>query len=155
MDRAEVRALLAKVAAGDVEVDAAIDCLAAGPLAGDAGFVDMTFARLDTHRGLRTGDPEVIYAAGKTPEQTLALLHALAETPGERPALVTRLDAETTQAIRTEFPSAAIDDVARCAAVGSLPAERGQVCVVTAGTSDGPVAAEAAFVARAYGSAVE
>jgi NCAIR mutase (PurE)-related protein len=155
MDRAEVRALLAKVAAGDVEVDAAIDCLAAGPLAGAAGFVDLSFARLDTHRGLRTGDPEVIYAAGKTPEQTVALLHALAETPGERPALVTRLDAQTTAAIRAEFAGALVDEVARCAAVGSLPVEQGRVCVVTAGTSDGPVAAEVAFVARAYGSAVE
>src|SRR3954447_12414725 len=155
MDRAEVRALLAQVAAGDVDVDRAAEALATGPLAGAAGFVDLSFARLDTHRGLRTGDPEVIYAAGKTPEQTIALLRALDETPGERPALVTRLNDETSEAIRSEFPAALIDDVAHCAAIGPLPSERGQVCVVSAGTSDAPVASEAAFVARAYGSAVE
>ena len=155
MDRAEVRALLAQVAAGDVDVDRAADALAAGPLAGAAGFVDLSFARLDTHRGLRTGDPEVIYAAGKTPDQTVTLLRTLVETPGHRPALVTRLDDTTTEAIRAEFPDARIDDVARCAAVGELPPELGRVCVVSAGTSDGPVAAEAAFVARTYGSGVE
>jgi NCAIR mutase (PurE)-related protein len=155
MDRAEVRALLARVAAGDLDVDAAAECLATGPLAGAAGFLDLTFARLDTHRGLRTGDPEVIYAAGKTPEQTVTLLRALAQTPGNRPALVTRLDGATTEAVRARFPGALVDDVARCAAVGDLPSELGRVCVVSAGTSDAPVAAEAAFVARAYGSAVE
>jgi hypothetical protein len=155
MDRAEVRALLARVAAGELDVDAAAECLAAGPLAGDAGFVDLTFARLDTHRGLRTGDPEVIYAGGKTPDQTVTLLAALVDAPGSRPALVTRLDDDTAQAVRVRFPDALVDDVARCAAVGPLPSELGRVCVVTAGTSDGPVAAEAAFVARAYGSAVE
>ncbi|MFL6238961.1 MAG: nickel pincer cofactor biosynthesis protein LarB [Actinomycetes bacterium] len=154
MDRAEVRALLAKVAAGNIDVNAAAECLAAGPLAGAAGFIDLDFARLDTHRGLRTGDPEVIYAAGKTPEQTVLLLRALAQTPGDRPALVTRLDDTSMSAVGAEFSDALIDREARCAAVGALPPERGQVCVVSAGTSDGPVAAEAAFVARAYGSAV-
>src|SRR3954468_22067510 len=106
MDRAEVRALLAQVAAGEVTVEDAAESLATGPLAGAAGFVDMSFARLDTHRGLRTGDPEVIYAEGKTPQQTTALLRALAETPGDRPALVTRLDDVTSEAIRAEFPGA-------------------------------------------------
>src|SRR3954468_9015913 len=139
MDRAEVRALLAQVAAGEVTVEDAAESLATGPLAGAAGFVDLSFARLDTHRGLRTGDPEVIYAAGKTPEQTVTLLRTLVETPGQRPALVTRLDETTSEAIRAEFPDARIDDAARCAAVGELPTEMGQVCVVSAGTSDGPV----------------
>src|SRR3954471_19268709 len=106
MDRAEVRALLAKVAAGDIDIAAAEECLVAGPLAGAAGFVDLSFARLDTHRGLRTGDPEVIYAAGKTPEQTVTLLRTLVATPGQRPALVTRLDETTSEAIRAEFPDA-------------------------------------------------
>src|SRR3954471_23431934 len=121
MDSAEVRALLSKVAAGDVDVDAAEECLATGPLAGAAGFLDLDFARLDTHRGLRTGDPEVIYAAGKTPEQTVLLLRALAQTPGDRPALVTRLDDTSMSAVRAEFPDALIDREARCAAVGALP----------------------------------
>jgi hypothetical protein len=155
MDRAEVRALLARVAAGDLDIEAAAECLAAGPLANAAGFLDLDFARLDTHRALRTGDPEVIYAAGKTSEQTVTLLRALAEAPGRRPAIVTRLDDAAMDAVRAAFPDALVDDVARSAAVGELPSELGRVCVVSAGTSDAPVAAEAAFVARAYGSAVE
>src|SRR3954453_2920035 len=106
MDRAEVRSLLAKVAAGDIDIAAAEECLVAGPLAGAAGFLDLSFARLDTHRGLRTGDPEVIYAAGKTPEQTVLLLRALAEVPGERPALVTRLSNDAVAAVRAAFPDA-------------------------------------------------
>ncbi len=155
MDRAEVRALLAKVAAGDIDIEAAEERLVTGPLADAVGFVDLDFARLDTHRGLRTGDPEVVYAAGKRPHETVTLLRSLAAQPGERPALATRLDEATVAAIRAEFPGALVDELARCAAVGRLPQPGGQVCVVSAGTSDAPVAAEAAFVARAYGADVE
>jgi hypothetical protein len=104
---------------------------------------------------VRTGDPEVVYAGGKTPAQTVALLTALADAPGRRPALATRLDDDSVAAVRAAFPDALVDVVARCAAVGELPTEQGRVCVVSAGTSDAPVAAEAAFVARAYGGAVE
>ncbi len=153
MDDSEVRALLADVAAGRVPVDDAVRTLAAGPLAGP-GFTDLGFAKLDTHRGLRTGDPEVVYGAGKTCAQSLALLRALQAAPGRRPAVATRLDAETLAAVRAELPDAVVDDEARCVAVGELPSTRGTVCVVAAGTSDGPVAAEAAFVARAFGAAV-
>jgi NCAIR mutase (PurE)-related protein len=154
MDRAEVRDLLARVAEGTVAVDAAAERLVAGPFGGGAGFTDLDFARVDTHRALRTGDPEVVYAAGKTPQQTVTLLRALAEAPGARPAIATRIDDTTMAAVTTTFPDAVVDHEARCAAVGQLPAMAGQVCVVSAGTSDGPVAAEAAFVARAYGAGV-
>jgi NCAIR mutase (PurE)-related protein len=155
MDRAEVRALLADVAAGGLPVDSALEQLVAGPLADGAGYADLGFARLDTHRALRTGDPEVVYAAGKTPEQTVALLTELAAQPGDRPAVATRLTDEAIAAVRAAFPAAALDGEARCVAVGDLPEPRGTVCVVAAGTSDGPVAAEAAFIARAFGAGVE
>ena len=151
MDRDEVAQLLAAVAAGTVDVESATQTLAGGPL---AGFEDLGFARLDAHRGLRTGDPEVIYAAGKTVEQVIALLHALSAQPGERPALATRLTDPMIETIKAEFPGAAIDVTARCAAVGRLPEPRGDVAVVSAGTSDEPVAAEAAFVATAFGTSV-
>ncbi len=141
--------LLGDVSAGRVEVAAALERLAAGPM---NGVADLGYARVDTHRGLRTGDPEVVYSAGKTPEQTVALLSTLAKQPGARPAIATRMTPETTAAVREAFPDAHIDEVARAAAVGELPATRGQVCVVAAGTSDGPVAAEAAFIARAFGA---
>jgi len=152
MDRSEVELLLREVAAGGVDVAAALDRLSAGPMNGTA---DLGYARVDTHRGLRTGDPEVVYAAGKTVEQTLAILQALAGQPGARPAVATRLSTDAMAAVRAEFPDAAVDDVAGAAVSGALPEPRGRVCVVSAGTSDGPVAAEAAFVARAFGAGVE
>ena len=155
MDRSEVRDLLRRVAAGQTDVDSAVDTLAAGPLADGQGFADLGFARLDTHRALRTGDPEVVYAAGKTSDQTVALLRALHERPGTRPALATRADAATLDAIAAAFPDAVLDREAGCAALGELPPPRGTVAVVAAGTSDGPVAAEAAFVTRAFGAAVQ
>jgi NCAIR mutase (PurE)-related protein len=151
VDRDELRALLESVAAGQVEIGDAAARLAAGPL---AGYEDLGFARLDAHRGIRTGDPEVVYAAGKTTEQVVALLHALAAQPGDRPALATRLTAGMVDPIRTAFPGAVVDPVARCVAVGELPPPRGEVVVVSAGTSDETVAAEAAFVARAFGAQV-
>ncbi len=156
MDRDEVRALLSDVAGGEVPVEAALERLAAGPLGGaDPGVLDLGFARLDTHRALRTGDPEVVYAAGKTPEQTVALLRALRERSANRPALATRVDAATTEAVRAAFPDATLDETARVVAVGELPPPVGKVCVVAAGTSDAAVAAEAALIARAYGAHVE
>jgi pyridinium-3,5-biscarboxylic acid mononucleotide synthase len=154
MDGWEVRALLGQVATGDVSVERAAELLAAGPLASGLGFADLGFARLDTHRGLRTGDPEVVFAEGKSTEQTLSLLAALSEAPGERPALVTRVPVDAWPALREAFPDALVDETGRCAAVGHLPEPSGTVCVVSAGTSDAPVAAEAAFVSRAYGANV-
>ena len=151
MDRTEVRELLDAVAAGHLTVADAEAQLRTLPL---KGFDDLGFARLDTHRGLRTGDPEVIFGAGKTPEQIIILLQALAEQSHRRPALVSRLSSDAADRVRAEFPDATVDDAARCALVGSLPTALGSVAVVSAGTSDEPVAAEAAFVARAYGAEV-
>jgi NCAIR mutase (PurE)-related protein len=152
MDRSEVEALLRDVAAGSVAVEAAVETLAAGPM---NGSVDLGFARVDTHRGLRTGDPEVVFAAGKSADQTVAILTELARQDGGRPALATRLPDDALVAVRQAFPDASVDDVARAVAVGPLPEGRGTVCVVAAGTSDAPVAAEAAFVARAFGATVD
>jgi len=116
--------------------------------------VDLGFARVDVGRTVRTGDPEVVYGAGKSPEQAVAILHALVDAGADRPVLLTRGPAATLTAVRQEWPDALVDPVASCVAVGALPAARGQVLVVSAGTSDAPVAAEAAFVARAFGAGV-
>jgi NCAIR mutase (PurE)-related protein len=151
MDRAELEALLHDVAGGGLTVDTALARLADGPM---NGALDLGYARVDTHRGVRTGDPEVVYAAGKSPEQTVAILHALAGQPGERPAIATRVPADTAAAVRAAFPDALVDDTAAAVAVGALPEPHGTVVVVAAGTSDAPVAAEAAFVARAFGAGV-
>jgi NCAIR mutase (PurE)-related protein len=151
VDQAEVRALLDQVAAGMTSAADAATVLSSGPL---AGYTDLGFARLDAHRGLRTGDPEVVYAAGKTTDQVIALLHALAEQPGRRPAVATRVPADMVAAVESAFPDAEVDAVAGCVAVGALPQPRGEVVVVSAGTSDERVAAEAAFVARTFGAGV-
>jgi NCAIR mutase (PurE)-related protein len=155
MDRAQLRALLDAVASGDTSPEIAAAELAAGPLADDGGYRDLGFARLDTHRALRTGDPEVVYAAGKRPQETVALITALRESASERPALATRLPDDALAAVRAAFPDALVDEVGRTVAVGPLPPTCGTVAVVAAGTSDAPVASEAAFVARAFGASVQ
>ena len=147
MDRNELRALLAAVAAGESGVDDAVRRIAALPA---TGFTDLGFARVDHHRAVRTGDPEVVYGAGKSPEQVVAILRSLT---GTRPALVTRATEETVAAVLAEWPGAHED--AGCVAVGALPRATGTVTVVTAGTSDERVAGEAAFVARVFGAGVE
>jgi NCAIR mutase (PurE)-related protein len=111
---------------------------------------DLGFARLDLDRAGRTGTPEVVYAAGKTPAQTVACLAALLDG-GARPAWATRVDDATATAIRERWPDAFVDTDARCAFVGELPAPAGNVLVLTAGTSDGPVAAEVAATLAASG----
>jgi hypothetical protein len=118
------------------------------------GFKDLGFARVDVERAGRTGDPEVVYGAGKTAEQAVAIVRTLREAHPERAALVTRAAPELIAALRVSFDGVTADDEAGCVAVGPLPVARGTVCVVAAGTSDGPVAAEAAFTARVSGAAV-
>jgi hypothetical protein len=149
MDAEELRTLLDDVASGRTTADAAARELSAAPL---SGYTDLGFARLDHHRGVRTGDPEVVYAEGKTDEQVVTLLRALRDAPGNRPALATRLTPSMLAAVAEEFPDATIDATAACAMLGELPTPRGEVVVVSAGTSDERVAAEAALVARVFGA---
>lgn len=111
---------------------------------------DLGFARLDLDRARRTGTPEVVYAAGKTPEQTVACLAALRDG-GSALAWATRVDDATAAAVLERWPDAGIDTEARCVFVGDLPPAAGQVLVLTAGTSDGAVAAEVAATLAASG----
>lgn len=116
--------------------------------------LDLGHSRLDLDRADRTGDPEVVYGQGKTPEQVVAALRALERHHG-RAVLATRLDEAARAAVRREVPHARVDDVSRTAVLGEEPEARGHVLVVSAGTSDGPVAAEAAVTARVHGAHVE
>lgn len=118
------------------------------------GYADLGYARLDTDRLGRTGDPEVVYGESKTPDQIVGLLGALRDAHPDRPALVTRLTDEGIAAVRAAYSDAAVDEVARAAAVGPVPAPQGQVAVVAAGTSDARVAAEAEFTAATFGAGV-
>ncbi|MGY1642349.1 nickel pincer cofactor biosynthesis protein LarB [Geodermatophilus sp. SYSU D00703] len=111
---------------------------------------DLGFARLDLDRAARTGTPEVVYAAGKTPEQTVACLAALRDG-GAPMAFATRVDDATAAAVRERWPDATVDPGSRTVVVGEPPAPVGQVLVLTAGTSDGPVAAEVAATLAACG----
>jgi len=124
--------------------------------------LDLGFARLDVERKWRTGIPEVVYAEGKTPDQIVRCMAGLLDSG--QTALATRVNEASAEAIALRWPDAEIDSVARCARVraegdGRAGAEGeapriGSVAVVSAGTSDASVSAEAAFVARALGATV-
>jgi len=121
----------------------------------DPRVADLGFARVDLDRAARTGDPEVVYGAGKTPEQVVSILRTLHERHPDRAVLATRLSEEAMVAVAGTLPQAQVDPVAGAATLGPLPTARGTVAVVAAGTSDAPVAAEAALTARVHGAGVE
>ena len=149
MIRDRVLALLQRVADGSVGVDAALDRLAVDPLE------SLPFATIDHHRALRQGHPEVVYAAGKTPDQVVAIAERLADR--REGFLVTRADEPTQRALRERFPSVEINEMGRTAYLPPdepMPPATGTILIVTAGTSDLPVAEEAAESARAMGAQV-
>jgi NCAIR mutase (PurE)-related protein len=121
----------------------------------DPRTADLGFARVDVDRAARTGDPEVVYGAGKTPDQIVAILRALHDKHPERAVLATRLSPEALDVVADALPDADIDVVARAVTLGPLPETHGTVAVVAAGTSDAPVAAEAALTIRVHGAAVD
>jgi NCAIR mutase (PurE)-related protein len=116
---------------------------------------DLGYARVDLDRADRTGDPEVVYGAGKSPEQVVGILRTLHERHPSRAVLATRLSPEAMTLLRTEQPDAVLDEVARAATLGPMPTARGTVAVISAGTSDAPVAAEAALTIAVHGAGVE
>ena len=118
-------------------------------------FVDLGFARVDTDRRTRRGFPEVIFCAGKLPEQVLSIARTLLDADGI--VLGTRATREHFEAVVAEFPDARFHTAARCITIvrQSMPAMVGQVAVVCAGTSDIPVAEEAAVTLETFGSAVD
>jgi len=149
MNRERVRALLHAVKQGAVDPDEALESLARLP------FVDVPDARVDTHRALRHGLPEVVYAPGKSAEQIAAIAATLAAAGQD--LLVTRVDAVLARALEGRIASAVYDARARILWAGAeeVPiAGRGTIAVVCAGTADVPVAAEAALVARRFGNRV-
>jgi NCAIR mutase (PurE)-related protein len=120
-----------------------------------APVVSLGFASVDTHRGLRKGFPEVIFAAGKTAKQVVAIAERLFQAEGR--VLITRVSAEQARALRKRFKQAVHHDLARCVTLQKKPAANraGTIAVVCAGTSDLPVAEEAAVTAEIMGNRVE
>jgi len=123
-------------------------------VADDGRTDDLGYARLDVDRARRTGDPEVVYGAGKTPQQVVGILGRLHDRHPDRAVLATRLSLEAQDAVRHGLPDAVVDEVAGAAVLGPLPEARGLVTVVAAGTSDAPVTAEAMLTARVHGAGV-
>jgi NCAIR mutase (PurE)-related protein len=141
--------LLEGVADGSVAVDAALNSLSLEPVE------SLGFATIDHHRALRQGFPEIIYGAGKTPVQIREIaLHIVSRGDG---VLVTRIEQDAALVLRESIPDVELNALARTAYVGARePAPRGTgtVAVVTAGTSDLPVAEEAAVTLTALGNCV-
>lgn len=150
MDKARLTALLDDVAAGRRSVDEAVSDLAQLPFVDVAGF-----ATLDTHRDLRTGLPEVVFGSGKTHDQLIAICRTLGER--ERCVLATRITPDAADALTTAGVPGVYHADARAWVAAAPPADQrvGLICVLAAGTSDLPVAEEAALTAETMGSRVE
>lgn len=145
----DVRALLEGVKAGSVSVEEAQAKLRVKP------YQDIGYANVDLHRQMRQGASEVIYGEGKTAEQIAGIVGALEEAGQER-VLITRLSSEKAAAVKGMGVPLHFEEMARIGIVGGKPAPdaQGPVLVATAGTSDLPVAEEAAITAEMLGCEV-
>lgn len=142
----EVKVLLTEVEQGATTVEQAVRALSALPVE------DIDLAQLDTHRELRQGMPEAIYAEGKTPDQVAQIASVLLEK-NSGAVIATRVSPELAASIRHAFPYVTHHDEARLLVFRPAPTRTtGTVAIVSAGTSDRPVAEEAAVVAEACGA---
>jgi hypothetical protein len=146
MDEKTLTRMLEQVKSGRVSVKDAVGQLK------DLPFAELGYATLDTHRNLRFGFPEVVLGEPKTVEQLLGIVGALVER--KQTVLVTRLQPDKAEALLAAFPKAQYHAVARLFHLRQGKARAGSVAVVTAGTSDIPVAEEAAVTAEAMGATV-
>ena len=144
----EVRDILTAVRDGKMDVESALQELKLQP------FQDLGYAKVDTHRKVRQGTAEVIYGAGKTPEQILGICQNMMDN-GQKTILITRLSPESNAFLQGHLPLTYHKD-GRIGIVGTLPpvSGLGKILVVTGGTSDIPVAEEAALTAEALGNEV-
>ena len=174
MEQRQLRDLLARVASGDASIEEAERALRVAP------FTDLGYAKVDGHRGVRQGVSEVVYGAGKTAEQIAGVCRALVEG-GQQRVLVTRLDAEKARQVAellpgeaglpaagasdgevatagedARFPSFEYRPLPRLGILGDAPEPdgNGTIVVAAAGTSDLPVAEEAAVTAEMLGNEV-
>lgn len=150
MQEDQLRELLGQVARGELTPHQGVERLRHLP------FEDLGFAQVDHHRGLRQGQPEVVFGQGKTVEQIRGIVEKINEYGSN--VLVTRLDNDRAQTLQTFFPAAVYHDAARCLTLESIPPSeqgRGMILIVAAGTSDLPVASEALVTARFLGNQSE
>ncbi|MBO4383574.1 MAG: nickel pincer cofactor biosynthesis protein LarB [Clostridia bacterium] len=142
----ELKDLLAQVADGQTSADDALEQLKTLP------YEDLSFAKVDHHRHIRSGFPEVVYCERKTPEQIRDIMKAIHNRAGL--VLGTRASAEQYEVVRAALPEAVYHEVPRCITVGEPKEIIGNVAVCTAGTTDIPVAEEAALTAWMCGAEV-
>ena len=150
MTRERLLELLESVRSGDLDPAAAVERLAQLP------FADVAGARVDTHRALRAGLPEVVFAPGKTATQIADIVRTLRDA--EQDVLVTRIEAEVAAQVIEGLGGGEYDDVSRTLWLGPAevaPIGKGTIAVVSAGTADQAVACEAVVVARRFGNKVE
>ena len=150
MNPARLRQLLEAVRDGRVSPADAADSLRHMP------FEDLGFAKLDHHRAIRCGMPEVVFCEGKTPQQVVSIVGRLADQGHD--VLATRAAPEVYEAVRAAHPDAVYHEAARAVVLaqkGDCPRLPGSVAIVSAGTSDQPVAEEARVTAELFGCRVE
>jgi len=149
MDKAQLRELLDAVAAGTTTPESATERLKTLP------FEDLGFAKLDHHRHLRQGYYETIFAAGKTPEQVVEIASRMREHGSN--VLATRCSQEVVDAVLIEHSDAVLNEAARTIAITVNPVKEldGYVAVACAGTSDIPIAEEAAVSCAFMGNRIE
>ncbi len=148
MTEEQIRALLDQISSGEQSVDDAMQALR------DLPYEDIGHTRIDHHRTLRNGFPEVIYGAGKTPDQVAEIFAAMMERGN---VLATRISEAAVEAVLAICPDAEHNTLARTIAYRPAPVATrgGKVLVVTAGTSDLPVAEEARVTADILGNKTE
>ncbi|MBP5273288.1 MAG: nickel pincer cofactor biosynthesis protein LarB [Clostridia bacterium] len=142
----ELKELLAQVADGTLSVDAAIKEVNRLP------YEDLSYAKVDHQRVLRSGFPEVVYCERKTPDQVAHIMQAIYDHSGL--VLGSRADAEHYEAVKALLPDAVYHETARVITVGEPKEHIGNVAICTAGTTDIPVAEEAAITADMCGAEV-
>ncbi len=148
MDTDRLTKLLTDLQAGRIAVDEALRRLRALP------YDDLGFARIDTHRDLRTGFPEVVFCKGKTTLQVVKIVERLAQRT--EPVLATKANLEVFTALKEQDPNAVYHQTAQIVVIGREKEKKHErpVLVVSAGTADLPVVAEAAVTAEAMGNVV-
>lgn len=148
MDKKDLEKLLQDVAAGAIKPQEALLQIKTEP------YKDLGFAKLDTHRGIRQGMAEVIYGAGKTKEQILKISQAMVQEK-EKTILITRMSQEAADHV-SKYLDLCYDALSKTGIIGSMPPKDGigKIVVATGGTSDIPVAEEAALTAEIYGNEV-
>ncbi len=144
----EATELLERFRAGEIKQDEVLRAFQAAPVS------DLGFAQVDTHRGLRNGFPEVIFGSGKTPTQVVKIAKTISERAGR--VLITRVTAEQAKLLKKAFKKGVFHESARCFVLQNKPltVRAGKIAVVSAGTSDMPVAEEAVVTAEAMGNHV-